>query len=46
MVCPNMKKITLTSLREALLYERYEINVDENVLEGAQRALRKMLQIG
>lgn len=46
MICPNMKKITLTSLREALLYERYEINVDENVLEGAQRALRKMLQIG
>lgn len=46
MICPEMKKTTLTSVREALLHEKYEINVDENVLEGAQRALMKMLKIG
>nr|WP_255356325.1 quinolinate synthase NadA [Thermoanaerobacter sp. YS13] len=46
MICPEMKKTILTSVREALLHEKYEINVDENVLEGAQRALIKMLKIG
>lgn len=46
MVCPNMKKNTLQSVKDALLYERYEINVDADIIEGAQKALKRMLEIG
>lgn len=45
MICPNMKKNTLESVRNALLYDRYEINIEENVVEGARKALLKMLEL-
>lgn len=46
MICPNMKKNTLQSVRDALLYERYQIEVEEEIMEGAKRALSKMLEMG
>ena len=46
MICPNMKKNTLQSVRDALLYERYQIEVEEEIMQGAKRALAKMLEMG
>lgn len=46
MICPNMKKNTLQSVRDALLYERYQIEVEEEIIQGAKRALAKMLEMG
>jgi len=45
MICPNMKRNTLESVRNALLYDRYEINVEKYVMEGARKALLKMLEL-
>lgn len=46
LICPNMKKNTLQSVRDALLYERYQIEVEEEIMQGAKRALAKMLEMG
>ncbi|MEK6681065.1 MAG: quinolinate synthase [Nitrospirota bacterium] len=45
MVCPNMKRITLRSLRNALRDMQYVIKVSENIRIKAKRALDRMLEI-
>jgi quinolinate synthase len=44
-VCRSMKEITLPGLVLALEEERHEIVVPPDVLAGAQRALRRMLEL-
>ncbi len=43
--CPHMKKITLEKIRDALLYEQYEIFLDEEIIQKAQVSVNKMLEI-
>ncbi|MFZ3090443.1 MAG: quinolinate synthase [Nitrospirota bacterium] len=45
MVCPNMKRITLRSLRNALRDMQYVIKVSENIRIKAKRALDRMLEV-
>jgi quinolinate synthase len=44
-ICRNMKEITLPRLVWSLAEEQHEITVAPNVLAGAQRALRRMLEL-
>ncbi len=44
-VCTDMKKNTLSALLEALQTEKHEIVLDRNVLEKAQQALQKMINL-
>ena len=45
LICPNMKKTTVESVYNALKYNRYEINLDKEVIERARRSLEAMLAI-
>ena len=45
MVCPNMKKITMRSVRDALAETKYDIQVPADVAAGARRALERMLAV-
>lgn len=45
LVCQNMKKTTLQHVYEALLYEKHEIFVDEEVRVKAENALKRMLDV-
>lgn len=45
LVCPNMKKTTVESVYNALKYNRYEINLDKEVIERARKSLEAMLAI-
>ena len=45
MVCPNMKKTSLTNVRDSLALLRYAIEVPPDVSEGARLALTRMLAI-
>ena len=42
---PHMKKITLEKVRDALLYEQYEILLPLDIIERGQRAVNRMLEI-
>ncbi len=44
--CPYMKRNTLQKVHDALLHERPEIVLDEQVRVRAHRALRRMLDLG
>ena len=44
-VCEYMKKITLGNLRDALLYDRYEVKVPEEIAERARIPIERMLQL-
>ncbi len=46
LVCPNMKKTTLTSVYESLRDGKYEITVEEAVRLKAKVCLDRMLQVG
>ena len=46
LVCPNMKKTTLTSVYESLRDGKYEITVEESVRLKAKVCLDRMLQVG
>jgi quinolinate synthase len=43
--CPHMKKITLEKVRDALLYEQYEILLPLDIIERGQKAVNRMLEI-
>lgn len=43
--CPHMKKITLEKVRDALLNEQFEIFLDAEVIELAQRSVNRMLEL-
>ena len=43
--CPHMKRITLQGVRDALLYERYEVKVPAELRLPAKQALDRMLDI-
>lgn len=45
MICPNMKKTTLQSIRRALLEMNHVITVSEDIRVQAKRALDRMLAI-
>ncbi len=44
-LCQYMKMITLEGTRDALLHRRYEIDLSEDVRQGAARALERMLEL-
>ncbi len=44
--CPHMNTITMENVRDALLYNQYEIDVPEEVRARAYQAVRRMLDIG
>ena len=44
-ICVTMKLITLAKIAWALENEQYEINLDEEIIERANLALRRMLEI-
>lgn len=45
LVCPNMKKTTLSSVRDALLKNQYQIETTPEVSIGARAALVRMLAV-
>lgn len=45
LVCPNMKKTSLNSVYEALRDMKYNIVLDEQVMEKARKPLDRMLQV-
>ena len=44
--CPHMNMITMEDTRDALKFNRYIIEVPENIRMRAQRAVERMIQIG
>lgn len=45
LVCPNMKKTSLSSIYNALNEMKYEINLDENIRLKAKKSLDNMLEL-
>jgi quinolinate synthase len=43
--CPHMKKITLEKVRDALLYEQFEINLSEDIIQRGKKSVNRMLEI-
>jgi quinolinate synthase len=43
--CPYMKMITLDSVRRSLVEDVFEIQVEPDVMQGARRALERMLAV-
>ena len=43
--CPHMKKITLAKIRDALLYEQFEIILDEEIIRSGKKSVERMLEI-
>ncbi|HIP84335.1 MAG TPA: quinolinate synthase NadA [Methanothermococcus okinawensis] len=44
-ICESMKRITLEKLERCLIEEKYEVVVDEEIIERAKRAIDYMLSI-
>ncbi|WP_232280176.1 quinolinate synthase NadA [Roseiflexus castenholzii] len=44
--CPHMNMITLEDTRDALRYNRYVIDIPEDIRQRAYRAVERMIQIG
>jgi len=45
-ICEPMKRITLEKLERCLVEEKYEVVLDEEIIERAKRAIDYMLSIG
>jgi quinolinate synthase len=43
--CPYMKMITLENVKRSLVEDKFEITVEPDVMEGARRALERMLAV-
>ena len=43
--CPHMKKITLEKIRDSLLYEQYEIILDQEIIDKGKRSVTRMLEL-
>jgi quinolinate synthase len=43
--CPYMKMISLADVKRSLIEDKFEIAVEADVLEGARRALERMLSV-
>lgn len=43
--CPHMKKITLKKIRDALLYEQYEVKVPADIANKAKQSILKMFEL-
>ncbi len=43
--CPHMKRISLEKIRDALLYEQYEILLDKEIIEKGKNAVRRMIEV-
>jgi quinolinate synthase len=43
--CPHMNEITLENVRDALLHNRYEVDVPEPTRSRARRSIERMLEI-
>ena len=43
--CPHMKKISLEKVRDALLYEQFEIHLDQEIIEKGRNSVNRMLEI-
>ena len=44
--CPHMNEITLEDTLDALRYDRYVIEIPEEIRVRARRAVDRMLEIG
>lgn len=44
-LCPHMKRITLSNIRQALEENRHEVTVDSSVAAGARLAVERMLAV-
>jgi quinolinate synthase len=43
--CPHMKKINLEKIRDALVYEQYEIHLDKEIIEKGKKSVQRMLEV-
>jgi quinolinate synthase len=43
--CPYMKMISLQDVKRSLVEDKFEITVEPDVMEGARRALERMLAV-
>lgn len=44
-ICPNMKKTKLESVYNALKFDRYQIELDEDIINRARKSLEAMLSV-
>ena len=44
-LCPHMKRITLETIHEALLYDRHEVLVEASIAERARAAVQRMIDL-
>lgn len=44
-LCPHMKRITLENIRDALLYGRFEVEVEQDIAAAARRAVQRMIDL-
>ena len=44
-ICKEMKRITLNKILESLEKEKYEINLDEEIIDKAKKAIERMIEL-